>query len=232
VKPTEVLKNEHRVIEQVLDCLDAMAASCEREGRLDGEAARQAIDFFRSFADRCHHAKEENQLFPLMESRGFDAQAGPTAVMRHEHVQGRAYIAEMEGAVPGAATGNQEARDRWLRAAGAYSAMLREHIQKEDHCLFPMADQGLLATDKEELARLFEANGVATEDFTKAFNSFGVNSQVRQASARARAAKLTGTPAMMVDGKYFISTRKAGSQANMLKLADYLVVKERAARGN
>lgn len=156
MKPTEVLKNEHRVIEQVLDCLDAMAASCEREGRLDGEAARQAIDFFRSFADRCHHAKEENQLFPLMESRGFDAQAGPTAVMRHEHVQGRAYIAEMEGAVPGAATGNQEARDRWLRAAGAYSAMLREHIQKEDHCLFPMADQGLLATDKEELARLFE----------------------------------------------------------------------------
>ena len=85
---------------------------------------------------------------------------------------------------------------------------------------------------EQELARLFEANGVATEDFTKAFNSFGVNSQVRQASARARAAKLTGTPAMMVDGKYFISTRKAGSQANMLKLADYLVVKERAARGN
>ncbi len=85
---------------------------------------------------------------------------------------------------------------------------------------------------EQELAELFEANGVSTEDFTKAFNSFGVSSQVRQASARARAAKLTGTPSMMVDGKYFISTRKAGSQANMLKLADYLVAKERAARGN
>lgn len=85
---------------------------------------------------------------------------------------------------------------------------------------------------EQELAELFEANGVSAEDFTKAFNSFGVSSQVRQASARARAAKLTGTPSMMVDGKYFISTRKAGSQANMLKLADYLVAKERAARGN
>ena len=156
MRPTEVLKNEHRVIELVLDTLDAMAVRCEEEGRLDGDSARQAIDFFRSFADRCHHAKEENQLFPLMEARGFDAHAGPTAVMRHEHVQGRAYIAAMEGAVPGAAMGDAAARESWLRAARGYSAMLRDHIEKEDHCLFPMADQGLLATDVVELSRQFE----------------------------------------------------------------------------
>ncbi len=83
----------------------------------------------------------------------------------------------------------------------------------------------------EEVADLFEANGVAREDFDKAFNSFGVSSQVRQANSRARAAKVTGTPSMMVNGKYFVSTRKAGSQANMLKLVDYLIEKERAAAG-
>ena len=112
MRPTEVLANEHRVIELVLDCLDAMARRCEAVGRLDDEAARQAIDFFRSFADRCHHAKEENQLFPLMEARGFDRNAGPTAVMRHEHVQGRAYVAEMEQAVAGAARGDEAERAR------------------------------------------------------------------------------------------------------------------------
>jgi thiol:disulfide interchange protein DsbA len=31
----------------------------------------------------------------------------------------------------------------------------------------------------------------------------------------------------MVNGKYRISTRKVGSQANMLKLADFLIEKER-----
>jgi thiol:disulfide interchange protein DsbA len=83
----------------------------------------------------------------------------------------------------------------------------------------------------EEVADLFEANGVSREEFDKAFNSFGVSSQVRQANSRARAAKVTGTPSMMVNGKYFVSTRKAGSQADMLKLVDYLIEKERAAAG-
>ena len=83
--------------------------------------------------------------------------------------------------------------------------------------------------DEDELADLFEANGVAREDFLKAYNSFGVGSQVRQASARARAAKITGTPEVMVAGKYRITTRKAGGQAQMLKIAEYLIEKERAA---
>ena len=52
---------------------------------------------------------------------------------------------------------------------------------------------------------------------------------MRQANSRARAAKITGTPEMMVNGKYRISIRKAGSQANMLKVADFLIAKERAA---
>jgi thiol:disulfide interchange protein DsbA len=85
---------------------------------------------------------------------------------------------------------------------------------------------------EEEVAKLFAANGVSEEDFNKAFNSFGVSSQVRQANSRARAAKITGTPSLMVNGKYHISTRQAGSQANMLKVADYLIEKERAAKGS
>lgn len=83
---------------------------------------------------------------------------------------------------------------------------------------------------EDELADLFAANGVARDDFRKAYNSFGVGSQVRQADARARAAKISGTPEMMVAGKYRISTRKAGSQPNMLKVASFLIEKERAAK--
>ena len=83
-----------------------------------------------------------------------------------------------------------------------------------------------------EVADLFAAHGVASEDFSKAIGSFGVSSQARQATARAKAAKITGTPEMMVNGKYRISTRKAGSQANMLKIASYLIDKERSVAGS
>ncbi len=85
---------------------------------------------------------------------------------------------------------------------------------------------------ERDIATLFADHGVAVEDFNKAFNSFGVTSQVNQANARARSAKITGTPELMVNGKYRVSTRKAGSQAEMLKIVDFLVEKERAALGS
>jgi len=84
-------------------------------------------------------------------------------------------------------------------------------------------------TSEAEIQALFVANGVTAEDFAKAYNSFGIGSQVRQANSKARAAKITGTPELLVNGKYRISTRKAGGQANMLKIADFLIEKERAA---
>jgi thiol:disulfide interchange protein DsbA len=85
---------------------------------------------------------------------------------------------------------------------------------------------------QEEIAALFVANGVSDEDFNKAFNSFGVSGQVPQAISIAKAAKVTGTPTLMVNGKYLISSRKAGSQAEMLKVADFLIEKERAANSS
>src|SRR5690606_1461345 len=64
----------------------------------------------------------------------------------------------------------------------------------------------------------------------KTFNSFGVSSQVNQADARARGYGITGTPEMVVNGKYRISSRLTGGQAEMLKVAEFLIAKERAER--
>lgn len=83
-----------------------------------------------------------------------------------------------------------------------------------------------------EIAALFTANGVSEADFNKAFNSFGVGSLASQAAATAKSAKLQGTPALMVNGKYMVSGRKSGSQADMLKVVDFLIAQERAAKGS
>jgi len=90
-------------------------------------------------------------------------------------------------------------------------------------------DREPLATE-DALADMFAKHGVSRQDFSTTFNSFGVNAQVRQADARAKAARITGTPEMMVAGKYRISTRKAGSQVGMLKVAEFLIEKERSAQ--
>ena len=118
-----------------------------------------------------------------------------------------------------------------LHARTYYTAEVLGVLDKMNPILFQAmnVDGKKLATE-EEIRALFVANGVAAEDFTKAFESFGVKNQVTQAGARARAAKITGTPAIMVDGKYHVSTRKAGGHAEVLKVADFLIEKERVAR--
>lgn len=135
----ERLNAEHRVIEQVLGALETAA---EREVPL--AFYRDALRFLREYADGCHHAKEEEQLFPAMEARGLPAE-GPTAVMREEHRIGRAYLARLAAHLE---SGNLAG----LRGESlGYAALMRDHIYKEDEILFPMA---LSVLGPEDLARL------------------------------------------------------------------------------
>jgi hemerythrin-like domain-containing protein len=154
---TDILSSEHRVIEQVLACLEKIADRCGSAGGLDRESASQALDFFRSFADRCHHGKEEERLFPLLEQRGLSREHGPTGVMRFEHDQGRALLGGMAAAVAAADAGDATARERFAAHARGYVDLLRAHIRKEDERLFPMANRVLSAKDQESLLEAFGA---------------------------------------------------------------------------
>lgn len=156
MKPTDILSDEHRVIEQVLACLEKMVQRCHAEGKLDRQAAEEAVTFFRNFADRCHHAKEETHLFRAMEPKGFSREYGPTGVMLQEHELARARVSGMDQAIGAAAGGDAEAVGRFVDHARAYIELLREHIQKEDHCLFAMANQALSDSDQRRLMAAFE----------------------------------------------------------------------------
>ncbi|MEM8498403.1 MAG: thiol:disulfide interchange protein DsbA/DsbL [Pseudomonadota bacterium] len=79
------------------------------------------------------------------------------------------------------------------------------------------------------VAALFAKNDVSADAFSKAYNSFAATSGVRLADARTRNYKVTGTPELIVNGKYRVSARMAGSQQDMLDVVDFLVSKERAA---
>ncbi|MCB1675795.1 MAG: thiol:disulfide interchange protein DsbA/DsbL [Halioglobus sp.] len=120
-----------------------------------------------------------------------------------------------------------------LHARAYYTAQVLGVLDTMHTALFQaMNVERKRLASKGEIAAVFTANGVSAEDFDRAFDSFGVDAQVRQASARMRSARVTGTPALMVNGKYHISTRKSGSQAAMIDTANYLIEKERAAKAS
>ena len=156
--------SEHRVIEQVLDCLDAIAAQAARGGNIDCADARDAVAFLRGFADACHHGKEEALLFPLMEQRGIPPENGPTSVMRHEHEAGRAHVRAMANALDKTDAGDGDAARTFVAHAQAFSELLRQHIAKEDHCLFGMADQLLSEVDEQHPMVEFEQAEAANDN--------------------------------------------------------------------
>ena len=82
-------------------------------------------------------------------------------------------------------------------------------------------------TNETEIEDLFADYGVDRKQFQKTFSSFSVTSQVKQADARARSYKISGTPEIVVNGKYRVTAGLAGGQAEMLKVVDYLINKER-----
>lgn len=156
MEPTIILSNEHRVIEVVLDCLEQIAGQAVTTGTLDRDSAEQAVDFFRTFADGCHHGKEEKHLFPAMVAKGVPERGGPVGVMLAEHEQGRGYIRTMSDQIAAAAEGDADAIDMFAGAAKAYVAMLRAHIMKEDQVLFPLADRMMTDEDERSLMAAYD----------------------------------------------------------------------------
>lgn len=155
MKPSDILSSEHRVIEQVLNCLELIAKRAEDYGNLDEQSAGETIDFLRAFADRCHHGKEELHFFPAMEAKGFSRESGPTGVMLYEHDLGRHRVSEMGKALDAFKAGDLLRAKRFAEHARAYIALLRNHIEKEDHCLFNMANQAFTEADQQQLLDAF-----------------------------------------------------------------------------
>ena len=144
---TAVLRKEHEAIVKMLEVTEEVARRLDAGEYVAAETLADLLEFFRLFADKCHHGKEEDLLFPQLEKKGMPRAGGPLAVMLAEHEQGRALIRQMAGPA-------------WAEAARAYASLLRAHIEKENHVLFVMAERILTPSEQAELAEGFEKSEV------------------------------------------------------------------------
>ncbi|MEQ1560068.1 MAG: thiol:disulfide interchange protein DsbA/DsbL [Methyloglobulus sp.] len=79
---------------------------------------------------------------------------------------------------------------------------------------------------EDQLAKFFVAHGVKEADFRETFNSFMIDSKMRQAPAIAAKYGITGVPAIIVNGKYKTNGTLAGSQEKMIDVMNTLIKKE------
>jgi len=79
----------------------------------------------------------------------------------------------------------------------------------------------------QEIAAFMAKNGVDSAKFLENYNSFSTQTKVRQAAKLAADYKIDGVPAIGVHGKYFTSGTLAGTPEGSLKVAEYLIQRER-----
>jgi hemerythrin-like domain-containing protein len=156
VKATDVLSEEHRVIERVIASLETGAWLLSQNEPIRPEFFIQATDFIKGFADGCHHMKEEGVLFKSMLDNGMPAENSPVAVMLHEHEMGRKYTRDLREAAIRLQNGDTAASADVVNNARLYAALLRGHIGKEDSILFPMANQIIPADQHDAVWEGFE----------------------------------------------------------------------------
>ena len=184
MKPTEILTEEHRVIERVLYALERAS---ERLNRGEDVYLRFFIGtsvFIRDYADNCHHRKEEVVLFPALIENGLPKDSGPIAVMLAEHEEGRKLTQKMRQLTERLQGGDVHARGLVGQCGLDYVKLLRQHIKKEDGILFPMADRVLSVEKQEQILEsfdLFQPIGHA-EEFREKY--FGLANRLIQESVR------------------------------------------------
>jgi len=153
---TAVLRKEHEAILKMLDVTEEVARRLNAGEQFTPETLASLLQFFRLFADKCHHGKEEDLLFPQLEKKGMPRTGGPLGVMLAEHEQGRALIRQMAEATEAYPNQPQKAGPAWAQAARGYVGLLRAHIDKENNVLFVMAERMLTPGEQTELAEGFE----------------------------------------------------------------------------
>ncbi|MAG07236.1 cation-binding protein [Candidatus Pacearchaeota archaeon] len=150
MRATKILSEEHQNILKVLDVLERECGGLESGKELDKVFVGKAIDFIKNYADRFHHAKEEDILFKEFGKKSDEAHCNPVEQMLYEHDLGREFVKGMGDGL------ESSDKEKVIASLRGYVQLLREHIFKEENILYPMID-GILGEDiQKEMLREFD----------------------------------------------------------------------------
>ena len=161
MKPRGQLMIEHRLIEKFL-AFAAEATKTMKDSSYNPVLIDTIVDFIKTYADRTHHGKEEDLLFPLLEARGVPATGCPLEALLHEHQTGRTLVANLEEATQAyAVEDSHETRIKLAMVLRQLMKLYPAHIWKEDYLAFPMTNKVLSAEDQQSLRQMFADVDVA-----------------------------------------------------------------------
>jgi hemerythrin-like domain-containing protein len=155
MKPTENLTQDHVAIKKMLNIMQKIANELKLKQNINIEQIEKIVEFIKIFADKNHHGKEENILFPALIKAGMSKESGPVSVMLCEHEEGRKFIKSITAALEVYKSNKQSGLNAVVENMENYLNLLHSHIYKEDNILFPMSEKILNDVQQEEIFTKF-----------------------------------------------------------------------------
>jgi len=155
-KPTEILEEEHHIIQAMVGVMAALGEDLEKGKDIEPGILRDVIEFMQVFGDKCHHGKEENHLFPLLEKKGVPVNGCPLGILVHDHQSARKLVTDLASAGDAYEKEAEWAREVLRASLNGLVNLYPGHIWKEDYLLFPMTDKILTSEEQHNLLEKFE----------------------------------------------------------------------------
>lgn len=147
---TKILSSEHQNILKISDVLLKECDALESGKELDKNFFAKAVDFIKNYADKFHHAREEDILFAELRKDTAQMHCNPIPQMLFEHDLGRNLVKDLEEGI------NENNNEKIVKNARGYAQLIREHIFKEDNILYPMIDGALSAETQKSILDKFK----------------------------------------------------------------------------
>jgi hemerythrin-like domain-containing protein len=154
-KATQMLEEEHHIIQGVADALAILGEKIDKEELVPIEALRILGQFLEVFVRHCHQRKDAH-LFSILEKKGALAAGCPFAVLNHEHAILNALVSQYMDSVGMYIVTRGEAQIPLAKSIHGLSELLPGHIWKEDNLVLPLAEKTLAPEDQEALLLQFE----------------------------------------------------------------------------
>lgn len=158
MEPIGLLMLEHRVIEKMVNALSIELARERLEKNVNFPLLEIAIDFFRTYADRCHHGKEEDILFRELSKKTLSDEH--TRIMKaliEEHGYARKTVTSLSNAKEMFSQGYANALDEITTTLERLSVFYPNHIEKEDKQFFHQCMEYFTEQERESMLQEFHS---------------------------------------------------------------------------
>ena len=157
--PVKKLVDEHLLIKRLIALIPSLVENLDVNTDKGKRLILDCVDFVRAYADKYHHAKEEEILFKY-----FDEKLDIIKTMLEDHKKARNHAGSILDGL------EKKDKNSVIEHLTAYKELLTEHIKKEDEILYPWIDRGLSIT---QVGELFSKFGEVDNKFPDAQKEYG-----------------------------------------------------------